>query len=117
MKTIGTIALVLGVLTLAATPSFADPGVSVQFASGHGDHAWAGNNHEVHHEHWHHGWYGYPVVVAPRVVQPAVVVPYGVVPPVVAYPPVYAAPRYYPYGAPSAGFYYRSPGISMGVGF
>jgi hypothetical protein len=115
MRTIASIAVALGVVALLVTPVFAAPGVAVEFAVGHG--GYAGNIHEVHYDHGHHhgygshGYYGYG---AYPVVRPWVGVPYVVSPPVVAYPPAYVAPRCY---APSAGFYYRGPGISVGVGF
>jgi hypothetical protein len=115
IKTIVAIAAVLGLVAFLAAPAAAGTGVAVKFAVAHGEHGLAGNIQPVHYGHWHHGWYGGPVVVA-RPVVPAVVVPYAVAPPVVAYPPVYAPPPYY-YGAPRAGLYYRGPGISVGVGF
>jgi hypothetical protein len=67
--------------------------------------------HGYHHGHggYHGGFYG-PAVVYPRVWAPPVVV----VPPRV-YPPVYDYRYYAP--RPSTGFYYRGPGVSIGVGF
>ena len=70
---------------------------------------WDPPAHVVHH----HGWRR-PVVVHPPVFYPPrVIVP--AYPPVV-YPPVYSVPRVY-YGGPNGSFYYRGPGVSLGVGF
>lgn len=74
-------------------------GVSAGQAQAHG-----------HHGHYgHHGYYT-PAVVYPRVWAPPVVV----MPPRV-YPPVYDYRYYTP--RPASGFYYRGPGVSVGVGF
>ena len=94
----------IGVLAVAANQALAGVYVGV---GGYG-----GGYHGGHHGH--HG-YCAPVVVAPRVyLPPRVVVPYPDYPPVV-YPRVYRPSYYYP--APQSGFYYRGPGVSIGVGF
>jgi hypothetical protein len=84
----------LGILAVAASPALA----------GHG----------YHHGYRHGGFYA-PAYVQPRVwVAPPVVVPYGGYPAVVP-APVYRYRPYYP--GVQSGFYYRGPGVSIGVGF
>jgi hypothetical protein len=56
--------------------------------------------------HGHHGWYA-PVIVPRPVVVARPIVP--------VYPPVCGYRYYQPW--PASGFYYRSPGLSIGVGF
>ncbi|MFZ1934896.1 MAG: hypothetical protein WCB27_17400 [Thermoguttaceae bacterium] len=74
------------------------------------------------HNQYHHAYHG-SVVVHPRVyVAPRVVVPVAPVPTVVYPQPLYYSPMYgcgYPYYAPvpAAGFYYRSRGLSLGIGW
>jgi hypothetical protein len=84
----------MGILAVAASPALAD--------------------HGYHHGYRHGGFYA-PAYVQPRVwVAPPVVAPY-VGYPVVVPPPVYRYRPYYP--GVQSGFYYRGPGVSIGVGF
>ncbi|MEN6452508.1 MAG: hypothetical protein ABFC96_18620 [Thermoguttaceae bacterium] len=79
------------------------------------------------HDHWGCGPYRpvyRPVVRTPIVVTPRVVVPARMAPPPVAYPPPvygyypYVAPRPCYYApAPACGVYFRTRGLSLGVGF
>ena len=88
----------LGILAVAASPAWADHG----------------NYHGYHHGYHHGGFYA-PAYVHPRVwVAPPVVMPYGGYP-VVVPAPVYRYRPYYP--EVQSGFYYRGPGVSIGVGF
>ena len=97
MKRVAWILTVLGILCFATGQAQA--------------HDWY---HNGHHGPYHGGYYG-PVVVRPQVVVvPRVVVPVGP-PPEVVYPPVYRYRCYEP--VPSGGFYYRSRGLSIGVGW
>jgi hypothetical protein len=76
--------------------------------------------HSVHH----HAYYSSAVIrpnvfIAPRVVVQAVVpAPTAICPQPLFYRPVYTCPAY-PYYAPvpSAGFYYQSRGLSLGIGW
>jgi len=84
----------MGILAVAASPALAD--------------------HGYYHGYHHGGCYA-PAYVHPRVwVAPPVVMPYvgyrAVVP-----APVYRYRPYYP--NVQSGFYYRGPGVSIGVGF
>lgn len=89
MKRFALILAALGILCVAVGQAQAHP-----YYYGHGAY---------------HGAYYRPVVVRP----PIVVAPRVVVP-VPAYPPVYSPYCYYP--DPGYGFYYRGPGVSVGVG-
>jgi len=65
-----------------------------------------------HHGGYHGGWNGYRVYYPPVRVYRQVVTRYPGYP-VEIPPPVYSQYNYYP----SSGFYYSSPGLSIGVGF
>jgi len=93
----------MGILAVAASPALA----------GHG-----------YYRDYRHGGFYAPAYVHPRVlVAPPVVVPYvgyQAVAPYVGYETVVPAPvyRYRPYyPGVQSGFYYRGPGVSIGVGF
>ena len=90
MRRVALILVTLGILCLAAGQAQAHPS----------HHSCGG---------YYHGYYGPVVVARPVWIAPPVVVS------VPAYPPVYRPQCYYP--APAASFYYRGPGLSIGVGF
>jgi len=103
MRRVLLILATMGILAVAASPALAD--------------------HGYYHGYRHGGFYA-PAYVHPRVlVAPPVVVPYGgyeAVAPYGGYPAVVPAPvyRYRPYyPGVQSGFYYRGPGVSIGVGF
>jgi hypothetical protein len=118
------VAVAAGVVALAAaTASAGHPGsIPAQAhlahsAPGHGG-AHGAAIHQVHYGPRHHGYYYRPV---PRAYHPPVVV---VPRPVIVAPPVYRSYYYhghpgyhYGYGHPHGGFFYRSPGLSIGIGF
>lgn len=102
MKRVACILTVLAIVCLAAG--------QVQAYGGHygGYHGGYGGHHGGHYGAYYGGYHG-PVVVAPRVVVPAY-------PPArVIYPPPYRYRCYEP--APVGGFFYRGPGVSIGVGW
>jgi len=102
----------MGILAVAASPALAD---------------------HFYRDGYRHGGFYAPAYVHPRVwVAPPVIVPYGgyqavapyvgyeAVAPYVGYQTVVPAPvyRYRPYyPGVQSGFYYRGPGVSIGVGF
>jgi hypothetical protein len=71
-----------------------------------------------YHNGYHHAYYG-PAFIGPRVVVVSrVAVPTAICPQPLFYRPVYSypyCPSYAP--APGAGFYYRSRGVSLGIGW
>jgi hypothetical protein len=105
MKRVAWILTVLGIFCLATGQAQAQPGPY-------------GGHYGGHHGYYcgpHHGGFRGPVVVQRSIwVAPRVLIPVAP-PPVVVYPPVYRYRYYQP--APAGGFYYSSPGLSIGIGW
>jgi hypothetical protein len=92
-------------------------------AQAYGPYYHNGHHNSYYHGGYHHGYYGSVVVprvyVTPQVVFPAVMpTPTAICPQPLFYRPAYVYPSYPYYApAPAAGFYYRSRGLSLGVGW
>jgi hypothetical protein len=105
MKRVAWILTVLGIFCVASGQAQAEPWH-------HGGHY---GGHPGYYCAPHHGGFCGPVVVQrPIWVAPRVVVPVAP-PPAVMYPPVYRYRYYQP--VPAGGFYYSSPGLSIGIGW